>query len=84
MKQRANLMVLVRKNDSVGSLVLSGEKAGTERAYEGGRSDVPFPKFLCEYLFVQGGCAEKTDEDGYVGRVDWFWGKSDYVGTALG
>jgi hypothetical protein len=60
----------VRENDSIDSLVLSGEKAGTERAYGGGRSDVAF---LCEYLFVRGCCAEKTDEDGYIGRVDWFW-----------
>jgi len=32
--------------------------------------------FLCEYLFVRGGCAEETDEDGYI--------RGDYVGTALG
>ena len=58
----------MRENDSVDSLVLSCEKTGTERAYGGGRSDVAF---LCEYLFVRGGCAEETNEDGYVGRVDW-------------
>ena len=70
-------MVRVRENDGVGSLVSSGEKAGTESAYT-------FLNFLSEYFFVQGGRAEETDEDGYVGKVNWFWGKKDYLGTALG
>ena len=67
-RRKSQFGVLVRENDSVNSLVLPGKKASTERAYEGGRRDIAF---LCEYLFVRGGCAEETDEDGYVGRVDW-------------
>ena len=33
---RRDLVVLVRENDSVDSLVFSGEKSSTERAYGGG------------------------------------------------
>ena len=58
-------MILGRENDSVDSPVLPSEKGGTERAYRGGVA------LLCEYLFVRGGCAEETDEDCYVDRVDW-------------
>ena len=77
-EQRANLVILGRENDSVDSPVLPSEKGGTERAYRGGVA------LLCEYLFVRGGCAEETDENGCVGRGDWVWVKSNYVGSVLG
>ena len=35
-------------------------------------------------MFVRGCCTEEADEDGYVGRVVWAWGKEPICGLRVG